>query len=57
MPEPDQPLTPATRDDLAAALALALRFHGRKRVQNADGLMAEIVAKGLVEHPKRAASR
>ena len=36
--------------DLADALAFALRFQGRKRVHNADEIMAEIVAKRLVEH-------
>jgi hypothetical protein len=46
-------LTPATRDDLANALAFALRFEGRKRVHNADEIMAEIVAKRLVEHLER----
>jgi hypothetical protein len=40
--------------DLAAALAYALRFEGRKRVHNADEIMAEIVAKRLVEHLERA---
>ena len=44
----------ADRDDLAAALAFALRYQGRKRVQNADEIMAEIVAKRLVEHLERA---
>jgi len=43
----------ATAEDLADALALALRFEGRKRVHNADELMSAIVAKRLVEHLKR----
>lgn len=43
-------LTPASPEDLAAALAFALRFAGRKRIHNADELMAEIVAKRLVRH-------
>ncbi len=34
--------------------AFALRFHGRKRTHNADELMAEIVARRLVEHLERA---
>ena len=50
MPDPER-LTPADPDDLAAALAFALRFQGRKRVHNADELMAEIVAKRLIEPP------
>ena len=40
--------------DLADALAFALRFQGRKRVHNADEIMAEIVAKRIVEHLERA---
>ncbi len=47
-------LTPASPDDLADALAFALRFQRRKRVHNADEIMAEIVAKRLVEHLERA---
>ena len=43
-------LTPADPQDLADALAFALRFQGRKRVHNADEIMAEIVAKRLLEH-------
>jgi hypothetical protein len=41
MPYADK-LTPADPSDLANALAFALRFHGRKRVHNADEIMAEI---------------
>ncbi len=48
------PLKPATSEDLIAALAFALRFQGRKRVHNADEIMAEIVAKRLAEHLQRA---
>jgi len=40
--------------DAAGALACALRFSGGKRVRNADEIMAEIVAKRLVEHLGRA---
>ncbi len=47
-------LTPASRDDLTTALAFALRFHGRKRTHNAEEMMAEIVARRLVEHLERA---
>ena len=46
-------LTPADPADLADALAFALRFAGRKRVHNADEIMAEIVARRLVEHLER----
>ncbi len=50
---PDK-LTPADPSDLAAALAYALRYQGPKRVHNTDEIMAEIVAKRLVEHLERA---
>ncbi len=46
-------LTPATAQDVADALAFALRFQGRKRVHNADELMSLIVARRLVEHLER----
>jgi hypothetical protein len=42
-------LTAADPADLADAIAYALRFHGRKRVHNADEMMSEIVAKRLLE--------
>ena len=54
MPDAAEELTPADPSDLAAALAFALRYQGRKRVHNADEIMAEIVAKRLVEHLERA---
>jgi hypothetical protein len=47
-------LTAADPSDLAAALAFALRFEGRKRVHSADEIMAEIVARRLVDHLRRA---
>ena len=47
-------LRPAYPEDLASALAFALRFHGRRRTHDADEIMAEIVAKRLVEHLERA---
>jgi hypothetical protein len=50
---PDDKLTPASPDDIAATLAFALRFQGRKRVHNADEIMSEILAKRLVEHLER----
>jgi hypothetical protein len=50
---PAEGLTPASRDDLADALAFALRFGGRKRKHDADELMSAIVAKRLVEHLER----
>jgi hypothetical protein len=53
MSEPPERLTPASPEDLAAAIAFALRYEGRKRVHNADELMSEIVARRLVEHLER----
>jgi hypothetical protein len=50
---PDDKLTPATAEDVADALAFALRFQGRKRVHDADELMSSMVAKRLVEHLER----
>jgi hypothetical protein len=53
MTDPTERLAPADPEDLAHALAFALRYSGRKRVHNADDIMAEIVAKRLVEHLDR----
>jgi hypothetical protein len=53
MSDPADALTPATAEDVANALAFALRFSGRKRVHNADELMSSIVAKRLAEHLER----
>ncbi len=47
-------LTPADPADIAGSLAFALRYEGRKRNHSADEIMAEIVAKRLVEHLERA---
>ena len=47
-------LTPAAPDDLADALAFALRFDGRKRKRDSGEIMAAIVARRLVEHLERA---
>jgi hypothetical protein len=55
MPEPE-PLTPAAADDLADALAFALRYAGRKRVNDAGEMMAAIVAKRLLAHLERSGS-
>jgi hypothetical protein len=46
-------LTPTSAEDLANALAFALRSEGRTRVHNADEIMSAIVAKCLVEHLER----
>jgi len=54
MSDAPERLTPATPEDVADALAFALRFQGRKRVHNADELISKIVAKRLVRHLERA---
>jgi hypothetical protein len=43
-------LTSADSAEVAGALAFALRFGGRKRVLQADDMMALIAAERLVEH-------
>jgi hypothetical protein len=43
-------LRPATADEIAAALSFALRYRGRKRVFDADDMMAQITAERLVQH-------
>ena len=53
MPDDHDALSPATAEDVAVALAFALRFQGRKCVHNADELMSVIVARRLVEHLER----
>ena len=49
MSDPSERLKPADPSDLVNALAFVLRFQGRKRNHSADEIMAEIVAKRLVE--------
>jgi hypothetical protein len=46
-------LTPAAPEDIADALAFALRYSGRKRVHDAAEMAAAIVAKRLVAHLER----
>ncbi len=52
MPDADR-LTPADPNDIADTLAFALRRSGRKRVYDADEMMAAIAAKRLVEALER----
>jgi hypothetical protein len=47
-------LTPAKPDDIAETIAFALRYSGRKRVNDAGEMMARIVAEQLVEALERA---
>jgi hypothetical protein len=50
MADRDEKLTLATPEDLASALAFALRFQGGKRFRSGDEFMAHITAKHLVEY-------
>ncbi len=50
MTDAPERLTPATPEDIADALAFALRFDRGKRKHDADDFMARIVAKRLVEY-------
>jgi hypothetical protein len=49
MPDAPDRLRPATPDDVADALAFALRFDGRRRKHDADEILAAIAARPLVE--------
>jgi hypothetical protein len=53
MPDDDK-LAPADPNDLAEAIAIALRYRGKKRVHQADEYMAQIAAERIVEHLERA---
>jgi hypothetical protein len=50
---PDESLLPAKAEDIADALAFALRYSGRKRVHDSAEIMSSIVAKRLVAHLER----
>jgi hypothetical protein len=54
MPDDAEKLTPADPDELASALAFALKFEGRKRQHDSDVFMADIAAKRLVRYLERA---
>ena len=46
-------LSLATAEEIAEAIAFALRYSGRKRVHDAAEMMSQIVAKRLVAHLER----
>ncbi len=46
-------LSPASPSEIAEALIHGLRYDGRRRVHDADELMARVVAERLVEHLER----
>jgi hypothetical protein len=54
MADPEEKLTPADPEELAASLSFALRFEGRKRQHDSDRFMADMVAKRLVRYLERA---
>jgi hypothetical protein len=43
----------ATPEETAETLAFALLYEGRKRIRDAESMMASITAKRLVEHLRR----
>jgi hypothetical protein len=43
-------LRPATPDEITTALSFALRYQGRKRMHDADDIMAQVTAERLVRH-------
>jgi hypothetical protein len=47
---PSPNLHPATAEEIAEALSFALRYNGRKRVNDADDAMGWITAERLVRH-------
>ncbi len=53
MSDTPERFTIAAPEDLADALAFALRFDGRKRKHDAAEIMSRIVAKRLVGHLER----
>jgi hypothetical protein len=53
MNRPPESLTPATSEEIADAIAFALRYSGRKRVHDSSEMMAAIVAKRLAQHLER----
>lgn len=50
MPDQDEKLTSADPEDIAASIAFALMFSGRKRVHDCDRMTASIAAQRIVRH-------
>ena len=46
----DEPLRPATAEEVAATLSVALRHSSRRRVRATDRFMAQITAERLVQY-------
>jgi len=53
MNAPTDALAPAAPQEIAETIAFALRYSGRKRVNDASEMMAFLVARRLVEHLAR----
>jgi len=53
MPDDPAQLRLATPDEIADTLSFALRYDGRKRIHQGDTLMAQIVARRLIDHLER----
>lgn len=50
---PDEPLRPATPEEVTETLSFALRYDGRRTVRTGIDAMARITAERLVEHLER----
>jgi hypothetical protein len=46
----DEPLRPATAEEVAATLSVALRHNSRRRVHTADPFIAQSTAERLVQY-------
>jgi hypothetical protein len=53
MPDPTDHLSPADPSEVIETLSFALRYDGRRRVFQADTIVARIVADRLMEHLER----
>jgi len=53
----DDDLRPASAREIADALMHSLRYDGRRRVRDADEIMARLLAERLVEHLLRCGFR
>ena len=50
---PDDSLTPAALEDVVNSISFALRWSGRKRAHDSEGLTAAIAADRIVRHLER----
>jgi hypothetical protein len=47
---PRDTLSPATPEEILDSLSFALRYEGRRRVHQADAVMARVTAERLMQH-------